>query len=258
MVGAKSAGSRVIFQNCPTPALPPADLLWEQAEWLAPARARLLRRVAIAHRRRVLDLGAGYGAVTAELVRRAGGPVVALDREVHSLCEAESFAGAGRVAGDAHRLPLAGATFDLVFCQCALLWMIPLEMAVAEIWRVLRPGGALVALEPDYGGLIEHPPEIATADLWLAALARAGAEPQAGRRLPGLLAAQGFAVRVGLLDELQPAAAQRFDFLRGLPLTEAEQARLAELETLAAGRPGWQQVAHLPFFLITAEKPGGV
>ena len=56
-----------------TPALPSKTLLEAQAEWLAPARARLLRRVGIARRRRILDLGAGYGAVTGELVRRGGG-----------------------------------------------------------------------------------------------------------------------------------------------------------------------------------------
>ena len=61
------------------------QLLTEQAAWLAPARARLLRRVAIAHRQRVLDLGAGPGAVTPELVRRSGGLVVALDVDLDAL-----------------------------------------------------------------------------------------------------------------------------------------------------------------------------
>ena len=61
------------------------ELLRRQAAWLAPARARLLRRVAVARRRSVLDLGGGYGAVTGELVRRAGGTVVALDHTLEAL-----------------------------------------------------------------------------------------------------------------------------------------------------------------------------
>ncbi|HLA84582.1 MAG TPA: hypothetical protein VJL29_07290, partial [Thermoguttaceae bacterium] len=67
------------------PSLPSTALLRQQAEWLAPARSRLLRRAGIARCRRVLDLGCGVGAVTAELARRTSGFVVALDRDRGSL-----------------------------------------------------------------------------------------------------------------------------------------------------------------------------
>jgi len=240
-----------------TAALPSVKLLEEQAPWLAPARARLLRNVAIAHCRRVLDLGAGCGAVTPELVRRARGSVMALDREAAALQEcATAFVGASRAAGDALHLPFADDTFDLVFCQLTLLWISPLAQALAEIWRTLAPGGALVALEPDYGGLMEYPPEIATRDLWLHGLTRAGADPCVGRKLPALLSQQGFMCRVALFDTLEPPAPERFELLRGLPLESAEQAALKEI-ALQAHRlsGGWGQVAHLPFFLVTALKP---
>ena len=230
------------------PALPSAELLREQAGWLAPARAWLLRDVAIARRRSVLDLGAGHGAVTGELQRRSGGRVVALD------CAVDALRGlAGAVGGDARRLPFADGAFDLVFSQLTLLWVAPLEPALDELARVLAPGGALVALEPDYGGLIEHPPEVAARDLWLAALPRAGADPLVGRKLPGLLADRGFDARVRLFDTLVAPAPARFDFLDDLPLTPEERARLDELRFAAAAmtRP-WSQVAHLPFMLVTA------
>lgn len=237
-------------------ALPLPEQLALQAQWLAPARSKLLRESGIAHRQRVLDLGAGYGAVTPELVRRAGGHVTALDWEFAALAEpASAFAGAGRVAGDARRLPFAAGSFDLVVSQCTLLWLAPIEVAVAELARVLQPGGALLALEPDYGGLIEHPPGIAARALWLAALTRAGADPHIGRTLPGLLATQGFHVRIALFEMLRPPSIERFAFLHGLPLTLEERAALAhiELQAQALDRP-WAQVAHLPFFLITAVK----
>ncbi len=236
--------------------LPAPELLAQQAEWLAPARARLLRQVSIARRKRVLDLGAGYGAVTGELVRRAGGMVVAVDRAVGALrADAALFSGAPRVGGGAVRLPFASATFDLVFTQLTLLWVHPIEPALHEIGRVLRAGGALVALEPDYGGMIEYPPDITTRELWIHGLARAGADPVIGRRLPGLLAARGFRVTVGLFDALYAPSAARFDFLRNLPLTTEELAALERIEQEAALRQGpWAQVAHLPFFLVTAVK----
>jgi SAM-dependent methyltransferase len=239
--------------NADPARLPSAGLLRRQAEWLAPARSRLLRRAAIAQRRRVLDLGAGYGSVTGELSRRSSGLTVALDRRFDSLREGESaFALAGRVCADAFRLPFAPATFDLVFSQCTLMWLAPLEKAIAEVERVLRPAGLIVALEPDYGGLIEHPPSVAVAPLWLAGLRRAGGEPLAGRRLPGLLRERHFAVRIGLLDELPPPSPARFDFLKGLPLDPAEREALAGAEH-AAGTLAYS-VVHLPFFLIIAEK----
>lgn len=235
--------------------LPAPEMLEQQAEWLAPARGRLWRQTGIARRERVLDLGAGYGAVTGELVRRAGGPVVGLDLALAALREGDAFTGAFRTNGDARRLPFADAVFDLIFTQLTLLWVQPVTRALDEIRRVLRPGGVLVALEPDYGGMIEHPPEIAARELWLSALERAGADPLIGRALPGLLAARGFTVKVGLFESLYAPSIARFDFLRDLPLT-VEESRL--LETIEAAalllRSPWSQIAHLPFFLVTAHK----
>jgi SAM-dependent methyltransferase len=248
------------------------QLLNEQAIWLAPARARLLRRVAIAHRQRLLDLGAGPGAVTPELVRRSGGLVVALDRDLDALQTdsdgydkkswggdltgwqsgiASNLSGLARVGGDGRSLPFAAHSFDLVFCQCVLMWIDDLETAVAEIRRVLTNDGVLIALEPDYGGMIEHPPELATQPLWLDGLRRAGADPFVGRKLPGLLHAHGFEVRVSLFDTLTAPENGRFALLRSLTLTPDEEARLQTIEAKTAVTP-WP-IAHLPFFLIEAK-----
>ncbi|MBN2474936.1 MAG: methyltransferase domain-containing protein [Pirellulales bacterium] len=236
-------------------ALPAQALLKQQAGWLAPARARLLRRVGIARRRRVLDLACGRGAVTGELVQRGSGTVVALDRARQALCEdTGALAGAWRICGDATRLPFADDVFELVFCQLALMWL-DATAAVGEIRRVLCPGGVLVAVEPDYGGMIEHPPEIATCDLWLSALRRAGADPHIGRKLPGLLADAGFRTRVDLLERLQSPSAARFDLLRGLPLTGAEKRSLRQIEAADGTCAEAGRVVHLPVFLITAELP---
>lgn len=228
----------------------------QQAEWLAPARSVLLRRVHVARRNRVLDLGTGFGTVAAELRRRSRGRVVALDLAFAALRSWQSPRGTSKLAADATRLPVADGVFDLVFSQVTLLWVSPLSLAVDEIWRVLQPGGAFVALEPDYDGMIEHPPEIRSRPLWISALTRAGADPYVGRKLPGLLAERGFSVHISLFDTLFPPALSRFDYLEDLPLTVEERSRLAEIRSAAATRSGpWSQVAHLPFFLIRAHKP---
>lgn len=235
-------------------SLPSQDLLARQAEWLAPARSRVLRRVGIARRRRILDLACGFGAVTGELVRRSGGEVVAVDCRLAALAAGgTSLKGALRVAADAALLPLADGSFDLVWCQFAFLWL-DAPAAIAEVHRVLAPGGVLVALEPDFGGMIEHPPAIAARSLWLKALARAGADPLIGRRLPGLLAKAGFDVRVDLLDRHEPASPGRLDFLRELPLDARDQQAILRIEAADRACSNQARVVHLPVFILTATK----
>ncbi len=235
--------------NC---SLPSPELLARQSDWLAAARSRLFRRVQIAHRRSVLDLGCGWQAVTPELARRSGGTVIAADSAPQVFATPpEDGPTIQRVRCDAASLPFRSSSFDLVFCQFALLWF-GNATSISEIRRVLAPGGVLVAFEPDYGGLIEFPDEIATADLWQAALRRAGAEPQIGRHLPGMLSDAGFDVRVDLLDRLTPPSPLRFELLRGLPLTDSETRQLDEIVAVANERGDEQHVVHLPMFMVIA------
>ncbi len=236
-----------------SPDLPSAELLRRQAEWLAPARARLLRRADVARRRSVLDIGCGPGATAEELKRRCAGRVVAIDcrRSVFEGGWPQSV-GAAAVCASAAQLPLADGAFDMAFCQFTLLWL-DASAAIREIRRVLAPGGVFAAIEPDFGGLIEHPPELAVRPLWLAGLARANADPCVGRKLPALLSAAGFSVHVDLLDRLEPPSPLRFAMLAGLPLNDAELALLRSAEQADRELSDAARVVHLPIFLIRAE-----
>lgn len=256
-------------------SLPAQSLLQQQTDWLAPLRARILRRIAIAHRKRVLDFGAGFGALTNELSRRCGGKVVALDVSFQALQTAlrmplaqedmmekdedvinEEHPNTTYVCANGVSIPFPDSYFDLVVGQWVLFWIPNLQTALAEIWRVLEPGGVFVSFEPDYDGMIEYPPSIASRDIWMAALSRAGADPMAGRKLPSLLTAQGFDIRVDMLPEMHPPSPVRFDFLYNLPLTYKEQAKLKRIQKKeAALHTTWGSVAHLPLFVVTATKP---
>jgi malonyl-CoA O-methyltransferase len=97
----------------------------------------------------ILDLGAGTGRASAELKRRYRScTVIALDLAPGMLREAARhqrlFRRFERVCGDAARLPLESASVDIVFSNLMLQWCDPLDDAMAEARRVLKPQGLFV------------------------------------------------------------------------------------------------------------------
>jgi SAM-dependent methyltransferase len=234
--------------------LPSIELQKMQSDWLAPARARALRQASIGQRRKVLDLACGYGVVTEELKRRSAGEVVALDCRQNALkFDDKSFADTSRICGDALHLPFADSVFDLVFCQFTFLWL-DVRSAIKEIYRVLQPKGILVAIEPDYGGMIEYPLETATQYLWQKTLIRSGADPFIGRKLPGMLLASDWSVEINLLDRIMPPSQSRYAMLTELPLTPEEKVKLTRIHAADAAMSDSVKVIHLPMFIITAER----
>ncbi len=128
-----------------------ASASYESAAGLqARVAAELLERLAVFafEPRVVLDLGAGTGRVTRELKRRyRRALVIALDLAPGMLREArrhqQLWRRFERVCGDALRLPLADASVDVVFSSLMLQWCEPLDTALAECRRVLKPDGFL-------------------------------------------------------------------------------------------------------------------
>gem|GEM_PF-386556 len=243
--------------------LPSERLARLQADGLAGARSRLLRQAGIARRRCVLDVGCGWGHVSHELSRRSAGCVIAIDvlqpALTYGLAQARARAAGRRggdvyhVRADATRLPLEDAACDLVFVQCVLLWLTHPREALAEAVRVLQPGGALVALEPDFGGLMAHPPEYDLRSLWLDVLRRCAADPLVGRRLPDWLRQVGLAVETRFLDRLEPADATYLELLDELPLTSAQQQQVADVRAAWSARAEPPTV-HLPYWLVLGWK----
>jgi malonyl-CoA O-methyltransferase len=113
-------------------------------------RAELLARLALVKLtpRVILDLGCGTGHAAHELKHRfRRATVAALDLAPGMLREAgrhnRMFRRVQRVCGDACRLPLRAASVDLIFSSLMLQWCDPLDQALGEIARVLKPGGFL-------------------------------------------------------------------------------------------------------------------
>jgi SAM-dependent methyltransferase len=128
------------------PDLGDVDFLW-CPEGLRESEAHLLGDVA---GRRVLEVGCG-SAPCARWLRRAGAEAIALDLSGGMLARAAELNRATGIAvpllqADAGALPLTSASVDLA-CSAygGLPFVADVESALAEVTRVLRPGGRFVA-----------------------------------------------------------------------------------------------------------------
>jgi len=112
---------------------------------------------------RVLDMGCGGGRHAFALYRR-GCDVVALDRSASDLLEVQAMFAAMRLAGetstgvrahavrgDAYALPFDDDIFDAVVAAEVLEHLPHDEQAMAELFRVLRPGGRIAVTVPRWG-----------------------------------------------------------------------------------------------------------
>lgn len=205
-----------------------------QERWTRGLRSHLYRRVNLWAQSRVLDVGCD-GIITAEIASRCRGRVVGLDRSWPLLAEARR-PGLSLVRGDAQALPFTDKAFDLVVSHLALLWVNEPGLAVLEMARVTRPGGAVMAMaEPDYGGRIDYPEDLTLGPLMSRALQREGAHPRIGRRLKELFINAGLAVQVGVLNSLWDDDELRQEFAEEWELLETTAEDLVapgELEAL--------------------------
>ena len=98
----------------------------------------------------VLDVAAGTGLVTRELVRRKGCRVVALDQSPEMLAVArERTRGLDVeiVEGRAEALPFEDARFDALTFTYLLRYVADPRATVRELARVVKPGGSIAMLE---------------------------------------------------------------------------------------------------------------
>lgn len=94
----------------------------------------------------VLDLGAGTGKLTAALARRPGLVITAVDPDATMLAQLRArLPDLDARVGSAELIPLPDASVDAVVAGQAWHWFDG-ERAMAEVARVLRPGGVLAAL----------------------------------------------------------------------------------------------------------------
>lgn len=118
----------------------------------------------IGDRDRVLDVGCGPGSITVGLSQTAG-HVIGVDLDEAEFTDARTYASEQDIEnvdfreGSIYQLGFPDASFDV----CTLFAMLetledPL-VGLAEVRRVLKPGGLIGASSIEYGGLILHGPD---------------------------------------------------------------------------------------------------
>ncbi|MEX2290138.1 MAG: methyltransferase domain-containing protein [Mycobacteriales bacterium] len=182
-------------------------------------RAATRRLLAARPGARVLDLGCGPGHLTAELAGDVGeqGHVLGLDRQPSMIEAARRRTGRGAgqarrnfVLGSATALPLDDASCDGVVAVQVLEYVPDLEQAVAELCRVLRPGGTAVLVDTDWRSCVWHSADRDRTDTVLRAWEEHFVHPHLPTGIAALLRAGGLQdvqVHAVPVVETDPAAA---------------------------------------------------
>ena len=200
------------------------------------------------HGMRVLDVGCGPGSITlglAEVV--APGEVVGVDFQSSQVAKAQALSAVRKTSNlqfkcaDAYHLPFENHSFDGVFAH-AVLWHLrePLR-ALAEVRRVLKPGGIIGIRDCDWGGRI-YEPATPKLDRWFELTVKIrqqnGGNPFLGRNLRRLLHEAGFVTTsvgastwsAGNMEEVRLCATFLKAQLQGFASTALEQGWMDQTE----------------------------
>lgn len=152
----------------------------------------------------VLDVGCGRGEVCLELADLVGpaGHVAGIDLSEAMIAAARETTGASALRVDlrtasAYALPFADGTFDAVRAERVLQHLDEPARALAEMIRVVRPGGRVMVMDPDHGqaGMaLDDPRHRRVFAQCVRAHLRRGVNAHSGTRLRALF------VRAGLRD----------------------------------------------------------
>jgi SAM-dependent methyltransferase len=102
---------------------------------------------------RVLDVGAGTGALTAELVRRAADVAAAEPAPAFVAALRTRFPGVDVREAGAEELSWPDETFDAALAQLVVSFMNDARAGLAEMRRVVRPGGTVAVCMWDRDGM---------------------------------------------------------------------------------------------------------
>jgi ubiquinone/menaquinone biosynthesis C-methylase UbiE len=255
-----------------------SERLKRQADELASESEALLDRVELRPGGSAIDLGCGPRGIIEILHDRVspGGRVIGLDSDPAHVAMASQLAvGAGLddveiVEADARCTGLPAGSFDLVHARTLLATTPDPAQVIAEMVRLVRPGGWVASLEPDAEHNIYYPYHQGfdrLRELFVVAFTRNGADPLIGRRLARLyrhagLEDVGLEARAGLYPPGHSRRTIAADLLRSmrpqiLALGAADEAELDSLDSTLREFLDDPDVVAMPnlMFLAWGRKP---
>lgn len=169
-----------------------------QSPEIAHQRFRTLQALGIRPGEAVLDAGCGPGLLTAELAGLVGerGRVLAVDKSRVMLDLArQRCRGMSRVElrdGSIERIEEADASFDAVVCTQVLLYIADVPAVLAELHRLLKPGGRIAVVETDWRGCVLSSEDFSLTERLIEAWDAAVPSPNLPVRLAPMLRSTGF------------------------------------------------------------------
>ncbi|HXH82453.1 MAG TPA: methyltransferase domain-containing protein [Candidatus Tectomicrobia bacterium] len=130
----------------------------QRKPWFLRGQAAALDAAGLQEDDRLLDVGCGTGSAVIAAARRpvarACGIDVSPEMIVRARRNADGLAGVEFRVADAEAIPYPDATFTAVICTNSFHHYSEPLRALAELRRVLAPGGRLVVLDPDRAGCL--------------------------------------------------------------------------------------------------------
>jgi len=165
----------------------------------------------------ILEVGSGLGILAHEVALRAElGRVVGVEYSLDQLARISVRRdNLEFVRGDAHALPFADDTFDVVYCRYLLEHVADAARVVREMHRVLKPGGRACVQENDIAVFFFWPECPTWTKLWLKfgeLQGILGGDAYVGRKLYTHFRAAGFSkVELSLQQEFHCAGMDTFE-----------------------------------------------
>jgi arsenite methyltransferase len=201
------ATTQIVFDDATAKAV--------EAAYLTPdvvaQRARVLELLEPKCGEHVIDIGAGPGLLALDLARLVGpdGRLVALDAAPAMVAMAKArlhdFQQATSMQGDAVHLEFPDASFDGAVSTQVYEYVADMPRALAELCRVLKPGGRTVVLDTDWRSIVWHSSDNQRMERMLRCWDAHLNDPHLAAKLGPLLTRAGLTVRrVEVVPMLSP------------------------------------------------------
>ena len=234
-------------------------------------RRRTLAALALAPGETALDIGCGPGYLAVEMGRQVGphGRIIAVDTAAPMLAIARARCAdvpwVQFELADAARLPLRDASVDCAAAVQVYLFAADLAAVVAELARVLRPGGRAVVVDTDWDSVVWHSSSPERMQRFMEAWTRRYANARVARLFPAALRAAGLRIEEAAAIPIVELAAGD-DTYSGSQLTEVARYVTAKSGIDATEATAWaddlldfsaggRYFFSLNRFIFTARKP---